>query len=121
MHRYTMTSMNVPEPVMSLAVTPKSRDATANFSRALNRFTKEDPTFKVRAGPTLAVLHTLTPRCPHMTPHSCPAHFWFALLVAELPVLPVLLVVHIQPSTSMHAHACTIQPVAAAEDASSGH
>ena len=42
-----MTSMNVPDPVMSLAVSPKSRDSTANFSRALNRFTKEDPTFKV--------------------------------------------------------------------------
>lgn len=42
-----MTSMRVPEPVMSLAVTPKSRDATANFSKALNRFQKEDPTFKV--------------------------------------------------------------------------
>ena len=41
-----MTSMNVPDPVMSLAVSPKSRDSTANFSRALNRFTKEDPTFK---------------------------------------------------------------------------
>ena len=46
-----MTSMNVPDPVMSLAVTPQSRDATANFSRALNRFTKEDPTFKVSCLP----------------------------------------------------------------------
>ena len=42
-----MTSMTVPEPVMSLAVAPKSREASANFSKALNRFTKEDPTFQV--------------------------------------------------------------------------
>lgn len=35
--RYTMVSMNVPEPVMSLAVMPKSRDGTGNFSKALNR------------------------------------------------------------------------------------
>lgn len=42
-----MTSMSVPEPVMSLAVAPKSRDQSANFSKALNRFQKEDPTFRV--------------------------------------------------------------------------
>lgn len=36
--RYTMVSMNVPEPVMSLAVMPKARDATGNFSKALNRW-----------------------------------------------------------------------------------
>ncbi|MFE8596667.1 elongation factor G [Archangium violaceum] len=44
---YTMTSMFVPDAVISLAVSPKSRDAQANFSKALNRFTKEDPTFRV--------------------------------------------------------------------------
>ena len=43
-----MTSMKVPEPVMSLAVSPKSRAETANFSKALSRFQREDPTFKVR-------------------------------------------------------------------------
>jgi len=45
--QYSMLPMTVPEPVMSLAIMPKSRDSTANFSKALNRFTKEDPTFKV--------------------------------------------------------------------------
>ncbi len=44
---YTMTSMHVPEAVISLAVEPKEKTATANFSKALNRFTKEDPTFRV--------------------------------------------------------------------------
>jgi len=43
----TMTSMHVPDAVISLAVSPKDRTATANFSKALNRFTKEDPTFRV--------------------------------------------------------------------------
>ncbi len=44
---YTMTSMHVPDAVISLAVSPKERAASANFSKALNRFTKEDPTFRV--------------------------------------------------------------------------
>jgi elongation factor G len=37
----------VPDAVISLAVAPKDRAAQANFSKALNRFTKEDPTFRV--------------------------------------------------------------------------
>lgn len=45
---YTMTSMFVPDAVISLAVTPKDRSGEVNFSKALNRFTKEDPTFRVR-------------------------------------------------------------------------
>jgi elongation factor G len=44
---YTMTSMFVPDAVISLAVAPKERAGQANFSKALNRFTKEDPTFRV--------------------------------------------------------------------------
>jgi elongation factor G len=43
----TLTSMHVPAAVISLAVAPKDRTAEANFSKALNRFTKEDPTFRV--------------------------------------------------------------------------
>jgi elongation factor G len=43
----TLTSMHVPAPVISLAVAPKDRAGEANFSKALNRFTKEDPTFRV--------------------------------------------------------------------------
>ncbi|CAN1844450.1 Elongation factor G-2, mitochondrial [Linum perenne] len=45
--KYTMTSMNVPEPVMSLAIQPVSKDSGGQFSKALNRFTREDPTFRV--------------------------------------------------------------------------
>ncbi|MFH1081512.1 MAG: elongation factor G [Pseudomonadota bacterium] len=42
----TMTSMFVPEPVISLAIAPKDNKAQINMSKALNRFTKEDPTFR---------------------------------------------------------------------------
>jgi elongation factor G len=43
----TMTSMYVPDPVISLAITPDDHKSEINMSKALNRFTKEDPTFKV--------------------------------------------------------------------------
>ena len=46
--RYSMTSIFVPEPVISLSVTPKDNKARINMSKALNRFTKEDPTFRCR-------------------------------------------------------------------------
>jgi elongation factor G len=44
-----MSSMFVPDPVISLTVTPKDNKAMANMSKALRRFTKEDPTFRVGA------------------------------------------------------------------------
>lgn len=43
---YAMIAMNVMEPVISLSITPKDNKAQINMSKALNRFTKEDPTFK---------------------------------------------------------------------------
>ena len=45
--KYTMTSMHVPDAVISLAIAPKEKATAANFSKALNRFTREDPTFRV--------------------------------------------------------------------------
>eukprot|EP00499_Haloplacidia_sp_CaronLabIsolate_P011367 CAMPEP_0196773170 /NCGR_PEP_ID=MMETSP1104-20130614/2620_1 /TAXON_ID=33652 /ORGANISM="Cafeteria sp., Strain Caron Lab Isolate" /LENGTH=759 /DNA_ID=CAMNT_0042143315 /DNA_START=1 /DNA_END=2280 /DNA_ORIENTATION=+ len=50
-HRVAMQSMFVPEPVMSLAVKPKDTQSQMKFSKALNRFTKEDPTFKLTQDP----------------------------------------------------------------------
>jgi elongation factor G len=45
--KYTMTSMFIPNAVISLAIAPKDKAGQANFSKALNKFTKEDPTFRV--------------------------------------------------------------------------
>ena len=45
--KYTMTSMFVPNAVISLAIAPKDKASGNNFSKALNKFTKEDPTFRV--------------------------------------------------------------------------
>jgi len=43
-----MSSMFVPEPVMSLAVSPKSSLKMDAFAKALSKFTKEDPTLRLR-------------------------------------------------------------------------
>ncbi len=46
-----MTSMFVPKPVISVAIKPKDSGAELNMSKALNRFTKEDPTFQCYVDP----------------------------------------------------------------------
>ena len=45
---YACESIFVPEPVISLAVLPKDNQASGRMAKALNRFMKEDPTFRVR-------------------------------------------------------------------------
>ena len=49
-----MTSMFVPSTVISVAIKAKDSGSEINMSKALNRFTKEDPTFKCWVDPESA-------------------------------------------------------------------
>jgi elongation factor G len=44
----SMQSMHVPDAVISLAIAPKDKAGANNFSKALQKFRKEDPTFRVK-------------------------------------------------------------------------
>ncbi|MDB9823173.1 elongation factor G [Deltaproteobacteria bacterium] len=44
--RYAMTSIFVPEPVISLSVSPKDNKSEVKMAKAINRFIREDPTFR---------------------------------------------------------------------------
>jgi elongation factor G len=46
-----LSSIFVPEPVISLALTPAEKKSQDNMSKALKRFTKEDPTFRAFVDP----------------------------------------------------------------------
>jgi elongation factor G len=43
---YAMSSIFVPEPVISLSISPVDNRSKANVAKALNRFVREDPTFR---------------------------------------------------------------------------
>jgi len=44
--RYSFSSMFVPEPVISLSIKPKDNKSEMNMAKAINRFIREDPTFR---------------------------------------------------------------------------
>lgn len=46
-----MSQMHVPTPVISLAIRPANKEGSAGFGKALARFQKEDPTFRVHVDP----------------------------------------------------------------------
>ncbi len=46
-----MTSIFIPEPVVSLAIKPADNKSEVAMTKALNRFSKEDPTFRVYVDP----------------------------------------------------------------------
>jgi len=46
-----MTAIYVPEPVISLAIEPVDKGSADRIAKALNRFTKEDPTFRTFVDP----------------------------------------------------------------------
>jgi elongation factor G len=48
---YAMSSMFVPDPVISLAITPRDKKSADQMAKAMNRFTKEDPTFRTYVDP----------------------------------------------------------------------
>jgi len=48
---YSMSSMHVPEPVISLTVKAKDNKSQENLAKALGRFSREDPTFRTYVDP----------------------------------------------------------------------
>jgi elongation factor G len=46
-----LEKMFVPEPVITLAITPKKQEDSDRLSKALNRFQREDPTFRLSIDP----------------------------------------------------------------------
>ena len=71
--------MYVPEPVISLAIKANGIE-TPNFSRALNRFKKEDPTFRVHLDHESKEVSFLSSHIHLVQTDTNPSsdnHFWY--------------------------------------------
>jgi len=45
--KLSMESIHVPEAVLSMSIKPKDKKSEGNFAKAIARFTKEDPTYRI--------------------------------------------------------------------------
>src|SRR5947209_4514823 len=64
--------MFVPEPVISLAIKPKSNNLSANFSKAINRFQREDPTFRLTYDKETEEVNNVFRKSLSISPRSFP-------------------------------------------------
>jgi len=63
-HPIVLESMEFPEPVIAMAIEPKTKQDQEKLSQVLNKFMKEDPTFKVSVDPETGqtLIHGMGPQ-----------------------------------------------------------
>ena len=74
--------MHVPKPVISLAVEPKNKSDIDKLGKALQRFVKEDPTFRVHVDQESAqtIISVCACTCVLCFPLGFKPILWFGIL-----------------------------------------